>query len=157
MSFYFAYGSNMNSQRVEKRKLPVVQAFSGTLRGYGLRFNKRSTIYPGAASANVVANESEVVQGVVYELVDKAAIQFMDPFEGYPIRYDRLLLPIAETNIGAAVNAWVYIANDDYIQEGLSPARWYLNHLLAGQSFLTPDYFQKLKSTRCLPDSSVEP
>jgi hypothetical protein len=30
------------------------------------------------------------------------------------------------------VDAWVYIANSEYIKEGLRPEKEYLNHLLEG-------------------------
>ncbi len=79
----------------------------------------------------------------------------MDPFEGYPVRYNRFLLPV-ET-IEGPISAWVYTANEAFIAEGLKPARWYLNHLLAGKPYLTRDYYQTLAATQCLADSEIEP
>lgn len=153
--YYFAYGSNMNPLRVEKRKMAFHSAEAGQLSHYRMRFNKRSVKYPGAASANVIAEKDALTEGVVYRLDQPGQIEMMDPFEGYPVRYDRKALPIqVETGF---VEAWVYIANEDHIQEGLAPARWYLEHLLAGEAFLSESYLHQLRQTICLPDSDVEP
>ena len=156
VEYYFAYGSNMNPARVQKRRMGFHSAEAGRLHHWELRFNKRSVKYPGAASANVMARQHAVTEGVIYRLTHPEQIEMMDPFEGYPVRYNRLALPIA-VSAGNEVHAWVYIANEDHITEGLSPARWYLEHLLAGRDFLTPGYVARLETTICLPDSDVEP
>jgi gamma-glutamylcyclotransferase len=152
---YFAYGSNMNSNRVRQRKMSFESASSGRLLDYSLRFNKRSVKYPGAAAANVVASAKGVTEGVVYRLVQPVQIEMMDPYEGYPVRYSRTALPIV-TKVGV-VDAWVYIANEDYVAEGLAPAQWYLNHLLAGRGYLSASYFESLLQIKCLHDSDIEP
>ncbi|MBT6893526.1 MAG: gamma-glutamylcyclotransferase [Gammaproteobacteria bacterium] len=151
---YFAYGSNMNPDRVRQRKMSFESADSGQLFDYSLRFNKRSVKYPGAAAANVMAVSKGVTEGVVYRLVDPTQIEMMDPYEGYPVLYNRTALPIV-TRAGV-VDAWVYIANEDHVTEGLAPARWYLNHLLAGRDYLSVPYFESLCQTRCLHDSDIE-
>lgn len=153
--FYFAYGSNMNPARVEQRRMQFESAVSGILHDFELAFNKRSVKYPGAASANVMNRPGARTEGVVYRLTEPAQIQMMDPYEGYPVRYQRQALPI-EIDSGS-VHAWVYIANADHVVEGLNPARWYLEHLLAGESFLSREYHAVLAQVPCLPDSSQEP
>lgn len=153
--YYFAYGSNMNPERVGRRKMQFESATAGVLHDYVLAFNKRSVKYPGAASANVMSRMGMKTEGVVYRLSHPQQIEMMDPFEGYPVRYNRLALPIQLTS--EVIHAWVYIANADYITEGLQPARWYLEHLLAGEPFLSEDYIEQLRETECMPDSHVEP
>ena len=153
--YYFAYGSNMNSDRVRQRKMSFESASSGRLLDYSLRFNKRSVKYPGAAAANVVASAKGVTEGVVYRLADPEQIEMMDPYEGYPVLYRRTALPIV-TKAGV-VDAWVYIANEDHVAEGLAPAQWYLNHLLAGRGYLSASYFESLLQIKCLQDSDIEP
>ncbi|MDZ7686172.1 MAG: gamma-glutamylcyclotransferase family protein [Gammaproteobacteria bacterium] len=64
--YYFAYGSNMNPERVEWREMPFVELHGGVLRDYRLVFNKRSAKYPGTASANVVASPDDRVEGALY-------------------------------------------------------------------------------------------
>ncbi len=153
--YYFAYGSNMNPERVRKRNMGFEAAEAGKLYDYELAFNKRSVKYPGAASANVIEQPGSHTEGVIYKLSDPAQIQEMDPYEGYPVRYNRLALPIEVS--GGTVDAWVYIANEEYIMHGLRPARWYLEHLLAGRSYLSERYYLALSEVDCLPDSTVEP
>ena len=129
-SYYFAYGSNMNSRRVQARAMAYDSVEGAVLPGYRFAFNKKSVKFPGAASANVVANDRSSVEGVLYHLCDEKQILAMDPYEGYPIRYDRKLLNV--NTLAGQVAVWVYIANADYIEEGLRPTQWYLRHLLCG-------------------------
>ncbi len=152
---YFAYGSNMNSCRVRQRRMKFDEHAAGSLHNYRLVFNKRSVKFPGAASANVVNQKGGVTEGVLYKLQHPEQIEMMDPFEGYPLRYDRMVLPIVTGE--EVVKAWVYIANEAFIADGLRPARWYLEHLLAGRFFLSPGYYEQLTTVECLPDSHIEP
>jgi gamma-glutamylcyclotransferase len=153
-TFYFAYGSNMNPDRVVQRAMRFSDHFAGTLRDYRLAFNKASVNYPGAASANVVHAPGEAVEGVLYQLVQPDEIERMDPFEGYPHRYGRQLLAVNAPS--AVVEAWVYIAHPDFVVEGLKPNRWYLEHLLRGRPYLSPEYLERLVAVACRPDSDVE-
>ncbi len=152
---YFAYGSNMNSSRVRGRRMQFDEHAAGSLHDYRLAFNKRSVKFPGAASANVAIQEGAVTEGVLYRLQHPGQIEMMDPFEGYPLRYDRIALPIVTRE--KVVEAWVYIANAAFVAEGLQPARWYLEHLLAGKDFLSTSYYEQLTTVECLPDSHIEP
>ena len=144
----------MNPDRVRQRKMSFESAASGHLFDYSLRFNKRSVKYPGTAAANVMVSAQGVTEGVLYRLVEPGQIEMMDPYEGYPVRYTRIALPIV-TKAGV-VDAWVYIANENHVTEGLVPARWYLNHLLAGRDYLSEPYFETLCQTKCLHDSDIE-
>lgn len=153
--WYFAYGSNMNPHRVTARGLQIKGIKSGQLRGYQLVFNKRSVKHPGAASANVLKKPGGRVEGVLYELDAGDEILQMDPYEGYPIRYTRSLLPVVMED--RVLSAWVYLANEDHIAWDLRPASWYLQHLLAGEPYLSRRYHNWLKQTLCLPDSHEEP
>ena len=153
--FYFAYGSNMNACRVQERQMSFEEALAGILEGYRLEFNKLSIKYPGAGAANVVPDRGEKTEGVIYRLTEPGQIEMMDPFEGYPQHYRREVLSI-DTKLGK-VSAWVYIANPAYVAEGLRPARWYLDHLLAGGKYLSGAYFDALSQIACLPDSDYEP
>lgn len=152
--YYFAYGSNMNPGRVAQRGLAFDDVQAGQLRGFKLLFNKRSVKYPGAASANVMERPGTSVEGLIYRLAKDIPIELMDPYEGYPVRYDRHLLPIV--TIGGLRRAWVYMANEDYIEYGLKPAGWYLQHLLKGESYLSRRYFDALTRVECLPDSEAD-
>ena len=152
--YYFAYGSNMNSERVRARGLEYSQVLSGQLSGYELSFNKYSAKREGSA-ANITKQENAVTEGVLYLLSGEEQIIQMDPFEGFPDHYSRELLSIATKS--EPVKAWVYIANQRFIRENLLPPRWYLNHLLAGKQFLTQPYYERLKKVECIIGTDIEP
>ncbi|RCV91244.1 gamma-glutamylcyclotransferase family protein [Billgrantia montanilacus] len=141
MSYYFAYGSNMNTARVEARIGATQRSLAGVLHDYALRFDKASRV-AGIAHANVVPVVDERVEGALFELVEPGQIELMDPYEGYPHEYQRHRLPVVTEE--GAFDAWVYIAAPGTTANALKPAREYLAHLLAGQPFLSAEYHRKL-------------
>ncbi len=153
MSYYFAYGSNMNPERMAKRALQVVDLCPGWLDGFGLRFNKRSRHDALLACANIVYAKGERVEGVLYRLADHLEIAKLDPFEGTPYMYSREMFPV-QTEAGV-IPAWTYIANPAVIDNNILPARWYVEHLLAGREFLTQEYLQRIDETRCRENVDV--
>ncbi|MDA0789164.1 MAG: gamma-glutamylcyclotransferase [Proteobacteria bacterium] len=155
IEYYFAYGSNMNPARVLGRRMAFADHGPGVLHDYRLAFNKRSAKVPGGASANVMVAPGMKTEGVIYRLTSPSQIEMMDPFEGYPVRYDRRALPINRD--GAEVEAWVYLANPQFVASGLKPARWYLNHLLAAEPYLSAEYLKGLMSVGCLDNTDHEP
>ena len=144
MAYYFAYGSNMNVERVAARIGETRRAMSGTLMDYELTFDKASGI-PGIAHANVTSRPGERVEGVLFELLGPAQIELMDPFEGVPNDYLRQRR-IVHTPEGE-IEAWVYIAVPERTRPALKPAREYLDHLLAGKPFLSREYHARLAET----------
>ena len=147
--YYFAYGSNMNPDRVAARGLAVVSVASAALDGVALAFNKRSRDHRGG-HANIVYAPSGCVEGVLYGLRDADQIQRMDRFEKTPINYSRERV-VVRTAAGPQA-AWTYVANRAVIIEGLKPARAYLNHLLAGRAYLSPEYYEWLAGSTCTDD-----
>ena len=149
LMLYFAYGSNMNFDRMRERNVAFALAQSGSLLHHRLAFNKSSTEISGISYANIVREVDGVVEGVLYQLSDEQQIFKLDVFEGVPYLYSRDKFWI-ETG-GDRVAAWVYIANAALVKEGLKPARWYLQHLLAGKDYLSSDYYHMLENTEVAP------
>ncbi|GHC19774.1 gamma-glutamylcyclotransferase family protein [Aidingimonas halophila] len=141
MTYYFAYGSNMNPDRVQARIGSTKRVLAGVLPDHALSFNKASRI-PGIAHANVVHQPGSQVEGALFQLADAAQVELMDPFEGVPHDYQRQRKAIL-TSLGT-IDAWVYIAVPERIRPGLKPAREYLDHLLAGRPFLSDSYHRQL-------------
>lgn len=131
---YFAYGSNLNINRMIDRGLKVHKITPVILENYELKFNKVSK--KQGAVANIEPKHGSVVEGVLYEIDD---ITKMDRYEGHPNHYKRV-----EMMFGT-VKAWVYIAQPKYIKEGLKPKQEYLNHLLAGKEYLSEEYYKTLE------------
>ncbi|TNE81160.1 MAG: gamma-glutamylcyclotransferase [Gammaproteobacteria bacterium] len=153
MSYYFAYGSNMNPQRMAERALQVVEVYPAWLDGFGLRFNKRSRRDAQLACANIAYARGERVEGVLYRLATPDEIAKLDPHEGTPYMYSRDMFPVQ--TLSGVIPAWTYIANPAVIDNSILPARWYVEHLLAGREFLSAEYLQRIDRTRCREDVNV--
>lgn len=143
MAYYFAYGSNMNPARVVARIGETRRALHGWLEEHRLSFDKASQV-AGVSHANVQPAAGSRVEGVLYELCEPEQISLMDPFEGRPHEYERFSHPIVTQE--GIIDAWVYIALPERTAKGLKPAQEYLEHLLGGRDFLTPDYFTALSA-----------
>lgn len=148
--FYFAYGSNMNPQRVAERGLRFDRVCGASLAGMRLSFDKQSREHPHCGHANLTFDRNDTVEGVLYALHDDAEIARMDRFEQAPINYSRDVVVV--TSASERIAAWTYFANPAVTRNGLRPARIYLEHLLAGRPYLSPGYFERLRGTRCVDD-----
>lgn len=147
MLFYFAYGSNMNPARMVERGLKIADIFSGWVDGFALRFNKRSRRDALLACANMVFSQGERIEGVLYQLESMIEIGKLDSHEGTPYFYSREIFPI-QTKQGPKP-AWTYVANPAVIDNTIKPARWYVEHLLAGRDYLTEAYYAAIDRTVC--------
>jgi len=141
--YYFAYGSNMNPERMRERGVAFSSREPGRLPGHRLAFNKRGSTLPrGAGYANVVPDGSGAVEGALYRL-DPADLAALDACEGWPEHYRREALEVERAD-GSRVTAVVYVAQPRWTRAGLRPTREYLDHLLAGRDVLSPEYGQRL-------------
>ena len=147
VEYYFAYGSNMNPERVSARGLACVEIRPGRLDGVRLVFDKVSRYNPKAAHANVVHAPGECVEGVLYRLRSAGEILKMDPFERAPVNYGRDAVEVFSE--GDRIPAWTYFANRAVRRAGLKPPRSYLHHLLAGRPYLSPGYYRRLQGIDC--------
>lgn len=139
---YFAFGSNMNPQRVRDRGLSIEAIESGRLHGFELLFNKQARALQGIGRANIRPRHGSLVEGVLYRLVDDLEIDKMDRFEGTPRQYSREFVPV-ETRRGVCW-AWTYVGNPAVVVSGLQPNRAYLDHLIARAEFLSASYLERL-------------
>ena len=147
---YFAYGSNMNPDRVRERGIQFSTALPATLTGVRLAFDKTSEKHPGVGHANMVYDSAGSVEGVLYLLDSGEEITKMDRFESTPRNYSREIVHVSTTR--GELAAWTYFANPGVRRAGLVPPRSYLEHLLAGEPFLSTDYFAMLTSWPCEED-----
>ena len=142
---YFAYGSNMNPERMKDRGVDFIKSKAGILRNYKLTFSKICSENNKSGYANIVANKNSIVEGVVYEINDNDILK-LDTFEDYPEKYNRIELDI-ELKDKTTTKAITYIATKGEIKNGLKPTKEYLNHLLKGKAFLSEKYFNELAKT----------
>jgi gamma-glutamylcyclotransferase len=150
VNWYFAYGSNMNVQRLfEERLKPEGVArgerIAGRLDGWRLAFNKRARTPPGAGAGNIMPAMSEVVHGTL-NLLPPRGFEILDRYEGVAGgHYERRIVAVVRADTGATIEAVTYVAL--LVGEALRPTRDYLGHLLAGRDLLPPDYCARLSAT----------
>ena len=139
---YFAYGSNMSVSRMIKRGVTPLSRSQGILNNYILKFNKKSS--KGDWSfANIEESEGDVVEGIIFE-ISELHLEKLDKFEGAPVHYRREKINVS--SCGNKIECITYIAQNDYIVEGLKPTDDYMKFLIEGSSLLSPDYQKMLES-----------
>ena len=145
---YFAYGSNMDVQRMKNRRIGFSKRCHAILPGYRLDFNKIASSDPREGYANIVVDRSHCVEGVLYD-IDDADLTKLDYFEGYPEHYDRTTIKVRPDN-RSEVEATIYIAQSNRTKKGLKPSRKYLSHLLAAKDILSKEYYKRLEAWQTL-------
>jgi cation transport regulator ChaC len=157
LTWYFAYGSNMNPARLLDDRLRakgvamgarIGTRIGGRLDGWQLAFDKIGRAPKGAGAGNILVAPGKVVHGTLNELPD-AGFAVLDGWEGVAGgHYERRTLPVVRADTGETVEAITYVAL--LVGEGLRPTRAYLGHLLAGRDLLPADYCAWLEATPTL-------
>jgi gamma-glutamylcyclotransferase (GGCT)/AIG2-like uncharacterized protein YtfP len=141
--FYFAYGSNMSERRLQDRVSSAQKHQLAKLKGYQLRFHKRSLVDGSAkCDAFYTGNNNDLVWGVVFRLPSDA-LSTLDRIEGEG--YDRVSLEV-ETEEGERLQVISYLAN--CIDATLLPFDWYKQHVLTGarEADLPVEYIAQIEA-----------
>jgi hypothetical protein len=144
---YFAYGSNMLTQRLRARCPSAVVRQIAWVDNAAISFSKKSQDKSGKATIDFAAGKR--IFGVVFDLAD-ADLLGLDSFEGVGNGYDRkddFLIQIMGSD--EPIKAVTYLANPASIDRALQPFDWYLALVIAGarQHALPPAYVGILEST----------
>ena len=137
--FYFAYGSNMNPERMQERGVPFDQCLPATLPGHALAFNKRGQ--GGAeAYAHAMQEQGQDLPGLLYRVSDRG-MQALDRYEGvHGGHYHRVAMNVDLGKVhglpSKRTKAWVYFAGEAHIEEGLPVSKRYLAHIRRGHAIL---------------------
>lgn len=67
---YFAYGSNMNPERMKEREINFSEREHAILKGWKLKFNKVALRNPNEGYANIEEDNESVVEGILYTIQD---------------------------------------------------------------------------------------
>lgn len=139
---YFAYGSNMDFNRLNEREISFEFIGLGILEDYELKFNKIASKKSGVGYANIVSQKGSKVEGLLFSIDN---IEQLDQFEGFPSHYKKENLKIHY--LGNLIDAVIYVASINRVSNNLKPERAYLNRLLAAKVFLSKDYLSFLENT----------
>ncbi|MBC6489671.1 gamma-glutamylcyclotransferase family protein [Flavihumibacter stibioxidans] len=143
----FAYGSNMNLNRLTQRVPSAVKVCNVFLPGYKLVCNKVSK-KDGSAKANIVKTDNlgELVWGVLF-YINSNEKPLLDKAEGLGMGYNEDTLTFSDETNNPYV-AQVYIADSKTIDNNLLPFDWYKDFIVSGaiQNKLPVEYISQLKS-----------
>ena len=146
--YYFAFGSNMDKERMEERTHESSERQKGVLKDWKLVFNKIKDEERGSGYANIEPEIGSIVEGIIYK-VSEDAIRILDKWEGVPIAYHKKTMLVENSN-KESVNCIIYIANHSKTDNSLKPEKKYLDHLLEGKEYLSEKYYFDLKNTETL-------
>ena len=141
---YFAFGSNMSAQRMNDRLGWSPSPSGAILYDYVMVFNKHSN---DGGKANIMYSPSDLVEGILY-VVNEEDLLILDKYEGVAAKqYKRYDIEVLDKN-KKSFSAVAYKA----LNSGklFAPTEEYLNYILEGKEFLSPEYFSKLESTETL-------
>lgn len=147
---YFAYGSNMLTERLRERVPSASPLNSAYLSGRTLRFNKRSR--DGSGKCTLLDAEPEsTVYGVVFE-VAPGELTALDEAEHRGRGYERC--QVRPRTSDGTCEAFAYVAQPAYIDNALVPYGWYKALVTAGarQHDLPDAYRAYLDAVRTYPD-----
>lgn len=151
---YFAYGSNMLTERLQSPDRVPGATFlaTGAVRGYRLRFHKRSIDKSGKCNIAKTDSFEDVVYGVVFEIPDDQ-VKKLDVAEGLRSGYHHDDIPVRFTD-GTESGALAYVADSNAINNDLLPYEWYHKLVLAGaeQHRLPENYLAALRAVRTCED-----
>lgn len=145
----FAYGSNMLSERLQQRCPSATTRGVAELKGYELRWHKKST--DGSGKCDIVETDQDdaVVLGVLYEVAatEKDAL---DRAEGLGHGYDEMTVTVVCD--GELHEALAYYATS--IDAALQPYDWYRALVLTGarEHRLPEWYLEQLAAQDHIPD-----
>jgi gamma-glutamylcyclotransferase (GGCT)/AIG2-like uncharacterized protein YtfP len=152
---YFAYGSNMLTERLQARVPSARPRTSATLPRHTLQFHKRSQDGSGKCSVTEGSGARAPVHGVLFE-IDEADVSKLDEAEDRGHGYERF--PITVTTEDRTVQAFAYVAQTAYIDHALQPYNWYRHLVVAGahQHGLPRAYRQQVAAVSAIPDPNPE-
>ncbi len=143
MSYYFAYGSNMDAAQMHERCPNARLLGKASLPGYMLDFRIYSPKRESGC-ADIVLVPGEVVWGLLYDVTEKD-ITSLDTYEGVPQSYRRIRVRVIDA-LGKKYKADAY----EVVQKSpfQKPSQEYLGLLItAAREFSFPDaYIKRLSS-----------
>lgn len=122
---YFAYGSNMLTERITERLGMVQNVGLGILRNHQLVFNRMGSYLPGGV-ASVVPRFNSIVLGVIWK-IDAGQLSVLDKIED-PSAYCRETIKV-DLETGASLECVTYVS---FPQGYCPPSAEYLSYLVQG-------------------------
>lgn len=155
---YFAYGSNMHPLRLGLRTPSCLVVGPATLLRHSLRFHKRAGAegdVSGKCDAFYTGRAQDAVHGVLFR-VHEPEREHLDEAEGNGFGYHGVTLRVNSSE--GALDAYGYVADQDWIDEGLLPYDLYVALVGAGARIhgLPAGYQARLRAVSSIRDPDRE-
>jgi gamma-glutamylcyclotransferase len=153
-TWYFAYGSNMQTATLrERRGIEFRRAVPACAAGWRLVLDKPPLVAVGEAYANIIRDAAAEVLGVLYEIAVED-LAHLDLTEGVLIgNYERIEIPVRPLSASSrdAVSAFTLVS--EHRDTTLWPSTRYMALLIAGalEHALPADYVAFLRSIPARP------
>ena len=153
MEMQFAYGSNMDPNRLKQKEgieHILVNARRARLDDWEFGFTKKGK---DGGKANIIPKTGGIVWGLLIEL-DSKAVKEMDKSEGTGFKiphYTKETVHVV-TDDGVEHECKTYVANfhpDRFDEEGVPPSEEYLKHIVDGATIhnLPSEYIEGISQT----------
>lgn len=154
--FYFAYGSNMLAERLQRRCRSALVHGVAVAQDYGLAFSKIGQ--DGSGKATLVPARGLRTYGVVFQ-ISVADLGELDRIEGRGRGYERHdNFPMRRANDGTSIGPTAtYMSGAPYLDDSLLPFDWYLNLVAHGarQNGLPSTHIEAITATRFSIDADL--
>lgn len=150
---YFAYGSNLHPERLGAR-IPSSQLLgTADVSGYQLLFHKRGADQSAKCNALYSGDPRHQLLGALFRM-DAAEKPILDEIEGAGY----VVSEVVVTCQGARQKAFMYVAEQHYIDDTLLPYQWYKDFVFHGARYLgfPEQYIQDLIDVAAIADNDVE-
>lgn len=150
---YFAYGSNMATQRLAAR-VPARFVSTALLPAYRLAFHQCGD--DGSGKCDIVpASAQSAVYGVIWNVASHHK-PTLDRYEGLGEAYNETWLTVTDLASDRQFEVQAYIGNITAL--GLRPYTWYKHHVLSGarENGLPAYYIRALESIDAHQDENAE-
>lgn len=128
--YYFAYGSNMSTRRLQARLSDIEPLGYATLPGHEVVFHKCG-YRDGSGKCGLLAGPDDAIaHGVVFR-INAGQLPLLDEIEGVGHGYLRGEVTAKHETLGA-LPCVTYVATD--LDTSLRPYHWYCQHVIVGAS-----------------------
>jgi len=150
---YYAYGSNLHPARLGAR-IPSSQLLGvAEISGYQLLFHKRGADLSAKCNALYSGDPDHLLLGALFSLAAHEK-PTLDEIEGAGYVVSEVVVQYQ----GEKRQAFMYIAEQEYIDNALAPYQWYKDFVYLGAEFLCfPDhYVRELIDVGAIDDPDAE-
>jgi hypothetical protein len=151
---YFAFGSNLSSQRLLARIPNACKHSVAILPGHRLCWHKKSQDLSGKCDIAITDDPRDIVYGVIYQMSHANKLE-LDAYEGAGIGYERRQISVTALH-GETIDAFTYYALE--IDQRRQPYHWYKEHVVRGarEHALPAHYIEHIEATPSIDDHDAD-